>query len=346
VPFNPIGAAFYAQRINVGINLELTLTGPRTAPLSGLSARRIGASAVVQVPLDAAARAFWKGIGLGVVCALIWGVQAVVSRRSVIDGLSAADVTILRFIVASLVLLPVALGVRPVVVGELGWKRALVLTLLAGAPYTLILVGGAAFAPALHNAVITPGLIPVMAVLLGLLVLGQRPGPMKVLGIALILAGIPVFSWDALIGTPARAGVWRGDLLFALSSVMWAYFGLLAGRWNVRAVAATASIAILSLLGTPLWAMLVPMRLWGASLAAILLQAIYQGLLVGVLATFLYMRVVMLLGSVRAALFLPLVPIVTALTGAILLGENPSPLEFAGMLLVVAGMALALASRR
>jgi drug/metabolite transporter (DMT)-like permease len=298
------------------------------------------------VPTGAARGALWKGLGLGILCALIWGVQAVVSRRSVLDGLSAADVTILRFLVASAVLLPVALGMRPILVGELGWRRALVLALLAGAPYTLILVGAAAFAPALHNAVITPGLIPVMAMLLGFLVLGQRPGPMKLFGIGLILAGIPVFSWDALTGTPARVGAWRGDLLFVLSSVMWAYFGLLAGRWRVQAIAATASIAILSLLGSPLWAMLVPMRLSNASLAAILLQAVYQGLLVGVLATFLYMRVVMLLGSVRAALFLPLVPIVTALTGAILLGENPSMLEIAGMVLVVAGMALALASRR
>jgi drug/metabolite transporter (DMT)-like permease len=301
---------------------------------------------LVQVPTEAARSAFWKGLGLGLLCALIWGVQAVVSRRSVLDGLSAADVTILRFMVASLVLLPTALGVRPVIVGELGWRRALALTLLAGAPYTLILVGGAAFAPALHNAVITPGLIPVMAMLLGFLVLGQRPGVMKLAGIGLILAGIPVFSWDALTGTPAREGAWRGDLLFVLSSVMWAYFGLLAGRWNVKPIAATASIAILSLVGTPLWAMLVPMRLFSASIPAIALQAIYQGLLVGVLATFLYMRVVMLLGSVRAALFLPLVPIVTALTGAILLGEHPSISELAGMLIVVAGMALALASRR
>jgi drug/metabolite transporter (DMT)-like permease len=301
---------------------------------------------LVQVPTEAARSAFWKGLGLGLLCALIWGVQAVVSRRSVLDGLSAADVTILRFMVASLVLLPTALGVRPVIVGELGWRRALALTLLAGAPYTLILVGGAAFAPALHNAVITPGLIPVMAMLLGFLVLGQRPGVMKLAGIGLILAGIPVFSWDALTGTPAREGAWRGDLLFVLSSVMWAYFGLLAGRWNVKPIAATASIAILSLVGTPLWAMLVPMRLFHASMPAIALQAIYQGLLVGVLATFLYMRVVMLLGSVRAALFLPLVPIVTALTGAILLGEHPSISELAGMLIVVAGMALALASRR
>jgi drug/metabolite transporter (DMT)-like permease len=298
------------------------------------------------VPTGTARGGLWKGLGLGILCALIWGVQAVVSRRSVFDGLSAADVTILRFLVASAVLLPVALGMRPILVGELGWRRALVLTLLAGAPYTLILVGAAAFAPALHNAVITPGLIPIMAMLLGFVVLGQRPGPMQLFGIGLILAGIPVFSWDALTGTPARAGAWRGDLLFVLSSVMWAYFGLLAGRWRVRPVAATASIAIVSLLGSPLWAMLVPMRLSSASLAAILLQAVYQGLLVGVLATFLYMRVVMLLGSVRAALFLPLVPIVTALTGAVLLGENPSTLELAGMLLVVAGMVLALASHR
>jgi drug/metabolite transporter (DMT)-like permease len=300
---------------------------------------------VVEIATGAARGAFWKGLGLGTLSALIWGVQAVISRRSVIDGLSAADVTVLRFLVASLVLLPVALRARPAIVGKLGWRRALALTLLSGAPYTLLLVGGAAFAPALHNSVITPGLIPVMAVLLGYLALGQRPGSTRLAGIGLILAGIPLFCWDALTGTPAREGAWRGDLLFVLSSVMWAYFGLLADRWRVRPVAATASIAVLSLLGTPIWAMLIPLRLIHASLSAVLLQAIYQGLLVGVLATFLYMRVVMLLGSVRAALFLPLVPIVTALTGAILLGEIPSISEFAGMLSVVAGMALALSAR-
>jgi drug/metabolite transporter (DMT)-like permease len=301
--------------------------------------------ALLDLPAEAARAAFWKGLTLGVVCALIWGVQAVISRRSVFDGLSASDVTILRFLVASLVLLPVALRQRPVVVGELGWRRALVLTLLAGAPYTLILVGAAAFAPALHNAVITPGLIPVMAMLLGFLVLGRRSPVLELAGVGLILAGIPPFSWDALTGLPAREGAWRGDLLFALSSVMWAYFGLLASRWKVRPVAATASMAVISLLGSPLWALVVPMRLLHASLGAILLQAIYQGLLVGVFATFLYMRVVALIGSVRAALFLPLVPVITALTGAILLGETPSRLELVGMLLVIGGMALALASR-
>src|SRR5260370_37003747 len=91
-------------------------------------------------------RRFWKGLGLGILCALIWGVQAVVSRRSVLDGLSAADVTILRFLVASAVLLPVALGIRPILVGALGWRRRLVLSLLPGAPYTAILVGAAGFA--------------------------------------------------------------------------------------------------------------------------------------------------------------------------------------------------------
>ena len=49
------------------------------------------------------------GLACGLLCAVIWGVQSVVSRQSVADGLSAGDVTILRFLAASLVMLPFAL---------------------------------------------------------------------------------------------------------------------------------------------------------------------------------------------------------------------------------------------
>ncbi|MFM9616293.1 EamA family transporter [Streptomyces niveiscabiei] len=49
-----------------------------------------------------------------------------------------------------------------------------------------------------------------------------------------------------------------------------------------------------------------------------------------------------MLGAARAALFLPLVPVVTALSGAAFLGEQASTLEIAGMLLAVTGMLVAL----
>lgn len=285
----------------------------------------------------------WLGFACGAGAALIWGVQAVVSRQSVADGLTTADVTFLRFVVASLVLLPFAVWkIRPFPVGQLGWRRAVFLALLAGAPYSLILVGGSAFAPALHGAVISPGLGPVLATALAWLVLGERPGAGRLAGLALIIAGILLFSWQALSGAPVREGAWRGDLLFVLIAMLWSVFALLCKRWRADPLRVTTTIVLLSLPMLPLMAGLMPMRLMQANLGAVALQAAYQGVLVGVVSLVLYTGAVSLIGMARAALFLPLAPVVTALTGAIVLDEWPSGLEVMGMTVVMAGMVLAL----
>jgi drug/metabolite transporter (DMT)-like permease len=296
--------------------------------------------------LETEAQRLWKGVTCGALCSLIWGVQAVVSRQSVADGLTAADVTILRFLAATLVLLPFGLRLRPFPVGRLGWRRTLVLTCLAGGPYSAILVGGSAFAPAIHTAVISPGLIPLMSALQAWLFLSEPASPSRLIGIGIIMVGIVVFSFDAVTGAGARAGAWRGDLLFVLNATLWAAFGLLARRWNVDAVEGTTAICIVSLMTLPLWVPFLPLRLMEASMSAVLLQAAYQGALVGALSLILYTRCVTLLGPMRASLFVPLVPIVTAIGGILLLGELPSALEWIGMLTVIGGMAVAMNLRR
>ncbi|PTM42458.1 DMT family transporter [Bosea sp. 124] len=293
-----------------------------------------------------ARRRLWLGIGCGLLTSLIWGVQAVVSRQSVADGMTAADVTVLRFVVASLLLLPLALRrMRPFPIGKLGWRRSLILTALAGAPYALVLVGGAAFAPALHASVIVPGLIPVMTVALAFAVLGERPGAWRVLGLALVLAGIGAFGWQAFGSLGPQENTWIGDLFFVANAAMWSVFGLLARRWGTDAVDVTIATCLLSLLVLPIVALTMPMRLGEIAWPAIALQAVYQGAIVGVGALFLYTKTVQLLGAARATLFLPLNPVVTVLAGVLLLGEYPSALEIAGMLLVIAGMSVALRTR-
>lgn len=283
------------------------------------------------------------GFACGILAALIWGVQAVVSRQSVTDGLSAGDVTILRFLAAALVLLPFAFQrLKPFPVGRLGWKKALILTAIVGPSYSLILVGGAHFAPALHSSVISPGLIPVATALLAFLLLGERASALRLAGLAVIVAGIVVFSWEAMADTPSRAGAWIGDLLFVLIALLWSVFGLLARRWGADAVEVTMATCLLSVPLLPLLALAQPVNLLAVPLSAVALQALYQGVIVGAAALFLYTQAVALLGAARAALFLPLVPVVTALSGAALLGEQASRLELAGMALAVAGMALAL----
>jgi drug/metabolite transporter (DMT)-like permease len=77
-------------------------------------------------------------------------------------------------------------------------------------------------------------------------------------------------------------------------------------------------------------------------LSAVALQALYQGVLVGALALFLYTQSVATLGAGGAALFLPLVPAVTAIASFVLLGEKASAQEIAGMAIAITGMVVAL----
>lgn len=288
----------------------------------------------------------WLGFACGAGAALVWGVQSVVSRQSVADGLTAADVTILRFLAAGLVLLPFALKrLRPFPVGRLGWRRALILTALIGPSYSAILVGGAHFAPALHSSVISPGLIPVCTALFAWWVLGERASKARLTGLSVIVLGVALFSVEALGNTPTRAGAWIGDLLFVSIAVLWATFGLLARRWGADAIEVTMATCLLSVPLLPVMALVMPVNLAQVPLQAIALQALYQGVIVGAAALFLYAQAIAILGAGRAALFLPLVPVVTALSGYLLLGERASATEIAGMALAIAGMVIALRAK-
>lgn len=290
-------------------------------------------------------RAQWLGILCGLLTAMIWGVQSVVSRHAMLIDLTPADVTILRFVSAAAVLLPWALRhMRPFPVGSLGWRRAWGMALLIGPLYSLILVAGASFAPALHSSIISPGLIPVFTALLIFLVTGERAGRMRLIGLGVIVLGIGIFSRDALAMAPSRPDAWIGDLLFVLIAFLWAIFGLLARRWNVSSLEVTAASCILSVPLLVIVALVLPIHMARAPFAELLLQALYQGVLVGVVALYLYARSVETLGAARATLFLPLVPIATAAASALLLAEVPSPTEIVGMAIVVAGMLIAFRS--
>ncbi|MBW0003446.1 MAG: DMT family transporter [Hyphomicrobiales bacterium] len=303
-------------------------------------AARPSASSAIRGPRS------WKGLGYGALCAVIWGIQPIVSKISVADGLTAADVTVLRFLAAGLVLLPLAASAPRFPVGQLGFPRAALLAILAGAPFSLALVGGVAFAPAFHSAVIGPGLTPITAMLLSLFVMRERPAWGELGALALTLAGLFLFSFEAFAGAPAREEAWRGDLLFALSGCMWAGFGFAANRWKASSLNAAAAISILSLISVPLWAFFLPLHLGDASLWASLLQALFQGVLVGVVALYLYARAVALLGPMQAALFVPLTPVVTAIVDLLWLGEKASLTEAVGMVAVISGMLLCIAAPR
>jgi drug/metabolite transporter (DMT)-like permease len=76
-------------------------------------------------------------------------------------------------------------------------------------------------------------------------------------------------------------------------------------------------------------------------LAEIAVQAIFQGVLVTIVSLFLYGRAVAILGASGGAAFGALVPALSGLFAIPFLGERPSGTDWAGIVLVSAGVCLA-----
>jgi drug/metabolite transporter (DMT)-like permease len=263
----------------------------------------------------------------------------VLSRWSIQRTLSLWDLAALRFAAAGLLLLPVVLRHGLAGAAGVGWGRSLALTLTAGGPYTLILFAGLAHAPAGHGAVIIPGATPVVSTVLVWLWFGERPGPARLAGLALVVVGLVLVGWPGVGSAGERT--WLGDLFFVLGGVLWGLFTVLARRWQVDPLRATAMVWTLALVYLPIYAAFAGSRLLQAPRGEVVFQALYQGVGVAIVALALYSWSIRVLGASFASLFMPLVPVLGMLLAVPVLGEIPARIQLVGVLGVSVGMALA-----
>lgn len=276
----------------------------------------------------------------GLAAMLLYAGQFVLSRWSIQRTMSLWDLAALRFAAAGLLLLPVVLRHGVAGAAGVGWRRSLVLTLTAGGPYTLIMFGGLALAPAGHGAVIIPGATPVVSTLLVWLWFGERPRPARLAGLALVITGLVLVSWPGIAGIGGER-TWPGDVLFLVAGVLWGLFTVLARRWQVDPLRATAMVWTLALAYVPVYVLVAGARLLQAPRGEVVFQAVYQGVGVAILALALYSWSIRVLGASYASLFMPLVPVLGMLLAVPVLGEIPAWIQLAGVLAVSAGMALA-----
>jgi drug/metabolite transporter (DMT)-like permease len=281
-------------------------------------------------------------VAAGVLAALIYGGQFVVTRWSMQRTLSSWDLAALRFAVAGVLMLPIVLRHG---IGAIGWKRSLALAITAGAPYTLIMQAGLVVAPAAHGAVIVPGATPVVSAVLLWLWVGERPWPAKIGGLALIVIGLVLVGWPALSGGGDDV-VWVGDLLFVAAAVLWGLFTVLTRLWSIDPIRGTAVVWVMSLAYLPFYVALSGSSLLQAPRGEVVFQAVYQGVGVAVIALVLFSRAIRVLGVSSASLFMPLVPVFGVLLGVPVLDEVPAAIQLVGMAGVTVGIALAAARGR
>lgn len=287
----------------------------------------------------AAARQRHLGLACGVVVILLFSSFTLVSRLGFSSSLRPLDVAALRFATAGTLMLPLfgrhggMAGVR--------WRDALALAFTGGLGFALLAYAGFALAPAAHAAVLLHGTLPLFTFVLALLTSAVSLTRRNAVGFATIFLGILAMAWDSVAtGTPRQL---LGDGALLLASLSWSAYGLLARRVALPPARAAAIVAVLSMSAfLPVYLCLPGETLSTAPLQQLLLQGVFQGVLIGVCSVFVYTQAVASLGAVTTALFTAAVPVVTTLGAVLLLGEHPGPTAWAGVVVVTLGMAIAL----
>jgi len=172
--------------------------------------------------------------------------------------------------------------------------------------------------------------------------LGERPSPAQ--GVAL---GVGLIGVLLLIHPQGAPGV--PELLALASGIAWGLGVVVTKRLQSRTRIDTLSlIAWQVLMGGAALVLLAllfpgPPAAWNAQLV---FAIVYNGVLVSALGWFLWFWALARLDAGMASFGILAVPVLGALFSAALLGERPSALEWAGMALIVAALALAARAAR
>lgn len=277
---------------------------------------------------------------------MVWG-GTFVAGRFLAGGLSPIFAASLRFLLASAALLgflclarvPLA---RPT---PAQWLQLMLLGLFGIFFYNLCFFYGLQYINASRASLIV-ALNPAVIGVASWLLFKERLGRSKVLGISICIAGAGVVIVSRnpalLMSTP---DAWKGDLLIFGCVVGWGVYSLFSRRlnqslgplqtvtysiligtfmlWTLAAVRGELNWTALSDLGRPQWLSLIYLGVFGSALAYI---GYYDG--------------IRKIGATRSGVFIALNPLTAVILGALLLGEQLTPLMYVGAVLILAGIYL------
>ena len=165
---------------------------------------------------------------------------------------------------------------------------------------------------------------------------------MRAFGAVMILFGLAALAGGAAGGLRTLFG----DMLLMAGGISWASYTFLLRRWPMDGLTVASRVAFLSLIMVGILALAgFGEGLTSVPLGTLALQGLWQGVLSAVVALLLFNRAVGILGSGRASILNALIPVIAVLLSFLLLDEVPTLPEFAGLVTIMAGIAVALGIR-
>jgi drug/metabolite transporter (DMT)-like permease len=268
------------------------------------------------------------------------------ATRLTLDDIPPATLALIRLVIGSIVLIPVAVALRPPGAPAIG----------RGDRWSIVWMGVLGFAGAFAfshwgiarstatNAALLITVEPISLILLAPWALGERLTQREGAGAALALLGATVVVVNGIPGiTGALAPHWRGDLLLVLAGLAYASYSLFGRGVLARhsAIAVTAwsiawGVAAMLPLVALEWAAGAPIRLTPRAVAGTL----YLALIITALGYLAWNWALERVSAPRAAIFLNIQPLVGALLGIYYLGEPLTVFTVAGGALILSGLTL------
>jgi drug/metabolite transporter (DMT)-like permease len=273
---------------------------------------------------------------------IVWGSTFVVTKAAASE-IPPATLAALRFLVASIVLAPMALArggfarlPRPVPWATLSW-----MALTGIAAFTLGFNYALAQGSASQGALIF-ALVPAAVTLAAILFLQERPSRTRLAGIVLAILGVILLAAAGRAGDQAPQPL-LGALWMVTAIVSWAAYTVLAKR--LAQIDHIVTIAVVSVIGT---AMLAPLAVaesidapWSSPSTSAWLGLLFLGVAASALAYVVYGYVLRELDATTVGVYSNLDPIVGVATAVLFLGETLHAGQVVGGLVALAGMWLA-----
>ncbi|WP_219062476.1 DMT family transporter [Pseudomonas sp. UMAB-08] len=271
---------------------------------------------------------------------LIWAGNTVVNKLAV-GVIFPAEIGFYRWVLAGILFTPFML--KPVLANWTTIKpnlgKVFILGVLGMAVYQSLAYFAATLTSATNMGIIL-SLMPMMALTLSITSLGNRLTAGALVGAVLSFGGVLVVISAGNLSTLIEQGVNMGDAMMLVATLAYAVYSTLLKKWQLRMpplqlLYLQVLVAIIVLL--PLFVLSPKAGLSPSNIPLIL----YACIPTSMLAPLMWMHAISRLGPSRTTLFFNLLPIVTALIAAAVLGERLALYHLLGGALTLGGVVLA-----
>lgn len=260
---------------------------------------------------------------------VIWGGFTLSSRLNAQWGISAWDITALRFALAFCILMPILIYKKDT--AFLWHKEPFLLAMIGGVGYCLTSYTAFHYVPAAHAAIFLNGFVPLCTAVAAWLLFKEAFDGHTWLSLLIMLSAVAGMSVLMYQETGVAFGL--GDGLFFISAIWWGVFTVLLRHWKLSAWHSMAGVAIWSaIVYVPIYMLFLPKNLSTPTPIHLFGQVIFHGIFVVIIATLAYVEAIKRLGAFKTGSIVTLAPFMAAILAVPLLGEPLSPAIMCGLL--------------